>query len=69
MAYQRLLKYQTSSQYSKPVSCENSNCLDVASVQVKHSSNQAISFSHAKQNEKMSNAWRNGIQRATEISN
>ena len=55
MAYQRLLKYQTISHYSKPVSCENSKCLDFASVHVKHSSTQVIFFSHAKRNEKMSN--------------
>ena len=44
------------SHYSKPLkpfSFENFKCLKFASVQVKHSSKQAISFSHAKRNEKM----------------
>ena len=57
------------SHYSKPLSCENSKCLNFASVQVKHSSKQAISFSHAKRNEEMSHVWHNGIQMASKISN
>ena len=36
---------------------------------MKHSSKQAISFSHAKRNEKMSHVWHNGIQMASKISN
>ena len=53
----------------KPLSCENSKCLNFASVQVKHSSKQAISFSHAKRNEKISHVCHNGIQMDSKISN
>ena len=44
-----------------PEICENST------VQVKHSSKQAI-FSHGKQNERMSFVSDNGIQMASKIS-
>ena len=69
MAYQRLLKYQTSFSLFKASELWKFQmsrfCITTGETQFK----TGHFFSHAKRNEKMSHVWHSDIQRSSKISN